>query len=224
MLQQIKKHQLYFSLIAATLFIFFIISLLFSKTESFIFLNGFHCTWLNNFFSIYTFLGDGLIFLAVTLLFIFLKKKKKAATLLLGYLTSGFIAQALKRIFYFPRPKVYFESTAFQYKYFLPGITLHGSNSFPSGHTTSAFCLATILILVFKKHKICIPCFIIAVMVGYSRIYLAQHFLQDVVLGAFLGVLFGLLSYYFVYDQKILKPTKKFFRNKKQQTVSLIER
>ncbi|WP_428982397.1 phosphatase PAP2 family protein [Pedobacter punctiformis] len=194
---------------------------MFSKTESFVFLNAFHCPLLNIFFTFYTFLGDGLTFIVVIIVFIFLKKRKKAVTLLLGYLSSGFIAQALKRFFYFPRPKAYFESISFPYQYFLPDVTVHASNSFPSGHTTSAFCLATLLTLIFKKQKICIPCFIAAVLVGYSRIYLAQHFLQDVVLGAFLGVLFGLLSYHCVYKQKMLKAIKKLLKNKKQLPIPL---
>ncbi|WP_316802190.1 phosphatase PAP2 family protein [Pedobacter nototheniae] len=223
MLRLIKKHHLYFTLTSITLFIFLGISLILNKKESFVLLNGFHCEWLNNFFIFYTHLGDGLVFIAVVIIFIAFKKRKKAATLLLGYLSSGVATLALKRIFLLPRPKLYFENMAFEYGHFIPGVTLHGSNAFPSGHTTSVFCLATILILIFKKQKLCIPCFIVAVTVGYSRIYLAQHFLQDVVFGVFIGTLFGLLSYHCVYKQKILKPIKKFFKIKKQKSLPLAD-
>jgi len=215
MLQPLKRHPLYFSMITIAISTSFIFSLLATKTESFVLLNGFHRTWLDLFFKYYTFLGDGIITIAFVLLCVLLGKKKKAAALLLGYLSSGLIVQALKRLFYFPRPKVYLESISYQYMHFVTGTTLQGSNSFPSGHTASAFCFITVLILIFKKQKICIPCFIFAILVAYSRIYLAQHFLQDVAAGAFLGVIFGMLSYYCIYNQKALKQIKRLYKRRK---------
>jgi len=92
---------------------------------------------------------------------------------------------------------------------------LHSSNSFPSGHTTSAFALATVLVLIFRKQKIAIPCLIGATLVAYSRIYLAQHFLQDTIAGALIGTLFGMLSYYVVKQKKMRLPFKSIFKKAK---------
>jgi putative flippase GtrA len=51
--------------------------------------------------------------------------------------------------------------------------------------------------------------------VGYSRIYLAQHFLLDVTISLLIGTLVGLLSFYFV-EQRYLNLSKlKLFNRKK---------
>jgi undecaprenyl-diphosphatase len=57
--------------------------------------------------------------------------------------------------------------------------------SFPSLHTSLAFTIATIFAFYFKKYKKIV--FSIAFLVGFSRIYLGQHFLLDVMFGAFIG-------------------------------------
>lgn len=71
-------------------------------------------------------------------------------------------------------------------------------SSFPSGHATSAFALYGFLAFTSRKRKLSVSllCFALAVMVGFSRMYLLYHFLRDVTAGAFLGVLIGALVYY----------------------------
>ncbi len=66
-----------------------------------------------------------------------------------------------------------------------------GNTSFPSGHTIAAFTLYTLLALMVPKSRAFWGLFfaIMAVLVGISRVFLAQHFVADV-LG---GVVFGLL-------------------------------
>jgi membrane-associated phospholipid phosphatase len=70
------------------------------------------------------------------------------------------------------------------------------ADSFPSGHTTSAFALATTIAIISKDKKIGLFCFILAALTGYSRIYLGQHFLEDVGFGSLLGV--GTTCIYFI--------------------------
>ncbi|MBI3234260.1 MAG: phosphatase PAP2 family protein [Bacteroidetes bacterium] len=69
----------------------------------------------------------------------------------------------------------------------LKNIIMHSSNSFPSGHTTSAFAVLGSVALYFKSHIIKFVLFLTAVCVGWSRIYLGQHFVEDVLFGALLG-------------------------------------
>jgi membrane-associated phospholipid phosphatase len=67
-----------------------------------------------------------------------------------------------------------------------------GSNkhSFPSGHSSDAFALATVV----ERHygwKLGVPSYVLAGAIGYSRIMQDKHWLSDVVAGATLGYVVG---------------------------------
>src|SRR5262245_37931222 len=67
-----------------------------------------------------------------------------------------------------------------------------GSNnlSFPSGHTSSAFAMATVANAHFGP-KVGIPSFLAASLIGASRVQSNKHNLSDVVAGATLGYIVG---------------------------------
>lgn len=169
-----------------------------SKAESFISLNSFHSFSLNVFFVNYTFLGDG-IFAVCLCAFLFCRKQQKLALLILAaYLSSGLVTQILKNCIYAPRPRIFFEASQYLYHLDNFGNSGGGSSSFPSGHTTSAFALATVLAVHFKNKFTGILLFIAAALVGYSRIYLAAHFPADVLAGAGIGIVFATISIVFI--------------------------
>lgn len=60
-------------------------------------------------------------------------------------------------------------------------------HSFPSGHTSSAFALATSISLDHPKWFVIAPAYLYASLVGYSRCYLGVHYPSDVIAGAVLG-------------------------------------
>lgn len=62
-----------------------------------------------------------------------------------------------------------------------------GSKSFPSGHTSSAFALATSLSLCYPKWYVIAPAYMWAITVGYSRMRLGVHYPTDVLVGAIIG-------------------------------------
>ena len=70
-----------------------------------------------------------------------------------------------------------------------------GGPSFPSGHTSDAFALATTLSILHPKWYIIIPSFAWASAVGYSRMDLGVHYPSDVVAGSLLGSGSAYLSY-----------------------------
>jgi membrane-associated phospholipid phosphatase len=186
---------------------------LFGKTVCFISLNAYHSFWLNVFFINFTFVGDGIFAVClVALVFFYFKKKQLALSLLYSFLISGIVAQIIKNLVGAPRPKLFFE--AGQYLYFIDGVTHANNASFPSGHTATAFAIATVFALMLKNKNWQIPIFFAAVLVGYSRIYLAQHFLIDVVIGAFIGTVSGVFSYHLALHAKGIKSYfKKRYRS-----------
>jgi len=62
-------------------------------------------------------------------------------------------------------------------------------HSFPSGHTITAFAFFLALTFFTKNHAWQVLYFVLAVLVGFSRIYLQQHFAIDVLVGSLVGVL-----------------------------------
>lgn len=61
-------------------------------------------------------------------------------------------------------------------------------HSFPSGHTSTAFALAASLSIEYKKWYFVVPAYAYATAVGYSRLYLGEHYPTDVLAGAAIGV------------------------------------
>ena len=64
--------------------------------------------------------------------------------------------------------------------------------SFPSGHSLCCFEAATALAM--NRTKWAIPAYVGAVLVAVSRLFLFVHYPTDVICGALLGVLFGVLG------------------------------
>ncbi len=183
--------------------------LLLSKPQSFILLNNYHSAALNIFFVNYTFFGDGIFALGLVAFLYYRKQKKLALLILAAYLSSGLTAQLLKNIIYAPRPRIYFEASQYIYHLDNFGNSGGGNSSFPSGHTTSAFALATVLALWFRKKWMGITLASAAVLVGYSRVYLAQHFPADVLAGACIGIAFGTLTMLLFSSTLRLRKAKK---------------
>ncbi len=189
-----------------TLSIVFLISN--GKSAAFISLNSYHPFLLNVFFINYTFVGDGIFALILTLVILFyFKRKQQGITLLYSFLISGIVVQVIKNLISAPRPKLFFE--AGQYLNFIDGVSLANNSSFPSGHTATAFAIATTMIIYIKDKNLQLPILIATILVGYSRIYLAQHFLLDIIIGAIIGSASGLAAVYFAQNSKRIKSSFK---------------
>lgn len=148
-------------------------------------------------FKYITFLGDGWAFVAVSLFLLFFVKARWGIISIFTYAFSGLLAQFFKKIVFgpLPRPLKYFEGIA----ELVPVEGMHNafSHSFPSGHTTTAFALFALIAFFYNTNKfVAVACFIMAALTAFSRIYLAQHFVEDVLAGTILGLVCCTLFYF----------------------------
>jgi len=79
-----------------------------------------------------------------------------------------------------PRPFVTYD--------FFEKLSVGGSPSFPSGHTTEAFAFAVALCFAYPRWYTIIPALLWAIAVGYSRMSLGVHYPSDVLAGVIIGV------------------------------------
>ncbi|MGB0838804.1 MAG: phosphatase PAP2 family protein [Chitinophagales bacterium] len=170
--------------------------LIYPKGDIVLLLHEHHSIWKDFFFKYITFLGDGALFGILLLLFWW--NNKQYIPLLIGViLVQTIIVQGMKRFVFAEllRPKGFFENTQ-EVLHFVEGVSVKVYHTFPSGHTATAFAIATLLALIMKKQAWSICLAIFAILVGISRIYLAQHFLVDVFFGSMIGILTVLLLNY----------------------------
>lgn len=87
------------------------------------------------------------------------------------------------------------------------------SASFPSGHTITAF--ASAFLITCKNKKLAPYAYILASLVGVSRIVLGAHYFSDVLAGIGIGTLIGILSDLFAKGcEKLVVLIKNKFFNK----------
>lgn len=198
-----KQNRYFFLSYIVLLFFGIFILLAYSKGEGFILMNPWHQQPLDYFFRMVTLMGDGLFAVGLVLLLFLFKKKYVALMAFSSFAISGIVAQVIKYLFDSPRPVIFFENTG--YMHFIEGVTLHNYNSFPSGHTTSAFAIAAALGFAVKNKNYSILFLLLAALTGYSRMYLGQHFMEDVLAGSVIGVVSAMMCWLYL---------DKFFKRK----------
>lgn len=163
------------------------------KADIHLFVNQLNHPVADTFFKYITHLGDGLFSVAVILVLLFFSKRYSLMQLT-AFLSSGLVVQALKRFVFKGslRPVAFFEGLADLH--LVEGVKIARLHALPSGHTATAFALFFCLIFTTQNRVLQAFYLFLALITGYSRMYLSQHFLPDVLLGSLVGVAFALLS------------------------------
>jgi len=81
--------------------------------------------------------------------------------------------------------------------------------SFPSGHTSGSFAIATVLYRIYG-YEAGLPAYTLATITCLQRIHADKHWLSDVLAGALLGTLIGNGFAELIKENKNEKPDKKF--------------
>lgn len=150
--------------------------------------NYFKNSFLDKFMPLITKLGNfSILWIILACLFICTKKYKRIGIMIFIsiFLCGLFGNIILKPLFKRVRP---FELLHFTQLL----ISAPKDFSFPSGHTMTSFASATVIISQNKKCGI--HALILAFLISFSRLYLFVHFPSDVIIGAIIGCILGILS------------------------------
>ena len=177
------------------LFALIVLSLLWSagqRLDTWVFLifnlHGYHSKWLDWFMRLATHVGNVGTALISAGLFFGLRYRSVAVEVILGTLTLWLLVETIKALTDRARPFLVLEETR------IIGWRARG-RSFPSGHTAQTFFLVVLLSHRFQLGTGgTIALYAVAVLVGFTRIYVGAHFPRDVIGGAVLGSVWGILA------------------------------
>ncbi len=166
----------------------------FSKIDNHVFFNQWvGNVYIDNFFKYITHLGDGLFLLFIVILWSF-KNLRQSLILLLSYIIAGGSVAILKNyIFEVKRPHFvfdYYHKDIF-IKY-VDCVDILALNSFPSGHSTSVFILCSFLAFHLHQHYQKLLLGVFAIIIAFSRVYLSQHWINDIFVGSLTGLIITL--------------------------------
>ena len=169
--------------------------------------------WLNPIMVFFTHWGDsGIFWILLSLIFLITKKYRKVGFAMIGALLVMEVGNnlLLKELIARPRPfnlltdwegiknmPELAAKWASEYNY--PDLISRPSSwSFPSGHTSAGFAAATALTIAVKEARFAVPAYIIAAIIGFTRIYVHVHYCTDVLGGVVVGIIYGIIGFVIV--------------------------
>lgn len=154
---------------------------------------------INTFYKYFTHFGDG-IFAACLAVVVMFFNFKRGQYILLAYILAGLTSSTIKYFFNYVRPFHYFVYYRKHYTLNLvDGVEMLGERSFPSGHSTAAFVVFSALAFSTENKLAKVVFFIIALNAAFSRMYLSQHWLVDIVTGSLVGLTYAIILYFAFY-------------------------
>lgn len=173
--------------------ILFILSYIFGRDGLFLYFNANLGSFADTFFSYFTYLADGWILIPYLILVVGIFKKD-VPFIIINFITSTLLTQIPKQLIWSNINRPIASGIDLSKIHIVKGVDVHSSNSFPSGHTAIAFTLFLITVYLFPNKKVLLSFGLYAILCGYSRIYLGQHFPLDIAGGIIAALLSVALS------------------------------
>jgi membrane-associated phospholipid phosphatase len=144
--------------------------------------------WLDRTMQIVTEFGNGMVTVGIAFILYFLVNPHLSYEFIFGTLTIWLVVELIKVLIRRSRPFTKLKDVR------VVGARARGK-SFPSGHTSQAFYMATLLIEYFHVSIIiAVIMYLAALLVGVTRMYMGMHYPRDVLAGAVLGTCWGLIG------------------------------
>ena len=166
----------------------FTMSLVWGKNEAFLYLNANLGLFTDKVFEYSSYLAEGWIWIPYFIVLVGLYKKDKAF-ILMNFLISTLLTQFAKNFIFTTAMRPMASGLDATQIHTVPGVEIHTFNSFPSGHTATAFTLFILTTYLFPNKYVLSIGIVYAIVCGYSRVYLAQHFPLDLAGGIFVALL-----------------------------------
>ena len=154
-------------------------SAIWGKIPVFLLLNHDFGSIADNFLLICTYLAEGWAWIPYLIIVGWFFKKDKGI-IIYCFAISTLLTQIPKQIFFPTITRPIASGIDPNQIHTVKGVVMHQLNSFPSGHTATAFTIFLLTVYLFKNNKLVLIGLIYAMLCGYSRIYLGQHFPMDV--------------------------------------------
>lgn len=150
--------------------------------------NQHHSPFLDFFFKWFTQIGEWPVIVAAILLAI-TKHWKTGLWLGICYIVDLLVVNGTKILVGATRP---IKELGSDQLHQIPGVIIHGYHSFPSGHTAASFIGFGFISTLLPYNWFKFICAFLAGLIAYSRLYLGQHYLRDVIAGAVIALsIFG---------------------------------
>ena len=173
--------------------ILFILSYIFGRDGLFLYFNANLGSFADTFFSYFTYLADGWILIPYLILVVGIFKKD-VPFIIINFISSTLLTQIPKQLIWSNINRPIASGIDLSKIHIVKGVDVHSFNSFPSGHTATAFTLFLITVYLFPNKKVLLSFGLYAILCGYSRIYLGQHFPLDIAGGIIAALLSVALS------------------------------
>ena len=176
-------------------------------SELFLFINqGLINTVFDLSLPVITHIGSILFWFFIAVFFWFRKKRKLAFLLIVGLILDIIIVGGLKTIVRRERPYLQLPTRI---------LVRESGMSFPSGHSERSFLSVIIISNFYPRYKLFL--YILSSLIAFSRVYVGVHYPFDVIVGACIGIITGILILKSKKINKMIGPIEKKWKVLKER-------